>query len=466
MKKKLIIGIILLVLLVSMCASAVYLRTHPCFPADTMICNTDVSRKFVWGAAPRISETLDGYSITVDVGGEQRTFTSKEILLTLDEAELEKLAADMELGSTEIDYASLLTMDITPVQIWIESVIAENRIEPTAAHLEWNADSCLFELVGGAVGEYNDISLALQIVADSILNLDASITLTEADYHVEFTYQEQIAKEQDALNYANALVSRELTYDYYLRTGEYATIAITPDMIGNWLTVGDDGLSLTWNKDDIKSYTDIMAENYSIEGEAYFHAHDGRKIDLTVDLPTNIIDAESLYNNVINALTNGDVGEQSVPYSEENKFRNWSGTYIEISIGEQKLFAYKDGELFIETDVVTGCAHCAHDTKKGVFSVKNHFTNVYLQDKVEYFVYYWMGFLIPKYGMHDADGWREPEEYGGDTYKTDGSGGCVNVPREIMSQLYDTFEDGTPVIIYDDSYVITEELTVDATANE
>ncbi|MBQ4040658.1 MAG: L,D-transpeptidase [Oscillospiraceae bacterium] len=458
MKKKLIIGIILLVLLVSLSASAVYLRTHPRFPADTTICDTDVSRQFAWSAAPKIRETLDAYTVTVDIGTAQHTFTSRDLNLTLNEDALEQQAADMELGGTAVDYSALISMDITPVQEWINANITENRTEPTAAHLEWNAETCLFELVGGAVGEYNDVNLALQIVTDGIHNLDTSVTLTEADYHVEYTYQEQIAREQKALEYANTLVSRELTYNFYLRTGEYAAEVITPSMIGSWLIVdGEDKLSVTWDESAIYSYAEGIAETYTISGEDYFHAHDGRKIDLTVELPTNIIEANTLSNAILSSLENMASGEQPVPYTEENKFRNYSGTYIEISIGEQKLFAYKDGELFIETDVVTGCAHCAHDTKKGVFSVKNHFTNVYLQDKAEYFVYYWMGFLIPKYGMHDADGWREPEEYGGETYKTDGSGGCVNVPREIMAQLYETFEDGTPVIIYDDSYVITED---------
>ncbi len=458
MKKNLTIGIILSVLLVLLSASAVYLRTHPLFPADTTICDTDVSRQFVWGASPKIQDRLESYTINVELNGKRRTFTALDLSLSLNEEALLELAADMELGSTEIDYATLLNIDTTPVKDWVYDTISEDRIEPVGAHLVWNPDTCLFELEGGVVGEYNDVAVAYQMIVESILHLDDSVTVDLSDYHVEYTNEEQIAAENEALEYANALVSRELTYNYFLRTGDYATEVITPAMIGSWIVIGGpDGLSVTWDEGAVYNYAEGIAETYTISGEDYFQAHDGRKIDLTVDLPTNIIEANTLADAILDSLDNMAFGEQAVPYTEQNECWNYDGTYIEISIGEQKLFAYKDGELFIETDVVTGCAHCAHDTKKGVFSVKNHFTNVYLQDKTEYFVYYWMGFLIPKYGMHDADGWREPEEYGGETYKTDGSGGCVNVPREIMAQLYETFEDGTPVIIYDDSYVITED---------
>ena len=67
----------------------------------------------------------------------------------------------------------------------------------------------------------------------------------------------------------------------------------------------------------------------------------------------------------------------------------------------------------------------------------------------DYFVNYWMAITRGgRYGFHDADGWRAPKEYGGDTYKTSGSGGCVNMPREKIAIMYDLVPDGTPVVIY------------------
>ena len=43
-------------------------------------------------------------------------------------------------------------------------------------------------------------------------------------------------------------------------------------------------------------------------------------------------------------------------------------------------------------------------------------------------------------------------DYGGDTYKTKGSGGCVNVPLENMAKMYELVPDYTPVVIYDEHY--------------
>ena len=49
-------------------------------------------------------------------------------------------------------------------------------------------------------------------------------------------------------------------------------------------------------------------------------------------------------------------------------------------------------------------------------------------------------------GMHDADGWRH--EYGGQIYKTNGSHGCVNMPKAAARTVYNTLEIGSAVVVY------------------
>lgn len=454
MRKKLIVTSVLLsVLLIALCALAIFLHIQPRFPDNTVIFKTDVSNMFLWDAVPAVQQTIDSYTVTVKAGDEQVTFSKDDLSMALDEAALEQLAVALEKGNTNVDLSSAVTMSDEVIREWIETNIPEDRLEPVDARLVWNPENCLFELTGGVVGEYNDIEIACQMAADSFLKMETAITLTEEDYRVEYTDPEQIAAEQEALEYANSLVLRELTYQYYMRTGEYTPEVITPEMIGSWLIIGEDGLSLTWDEDAVLTYSETMAETYSFQGEGYFLTHDGRKMDLTVEVPVNLVDAQALYEDILESLNNAESGEREVPYSEQNKCWNYDGTYIEISIEQQKLYGFVDGELLIETDIVTGCQHCNHDSITGVYDVMNHGRNIKLQDKDEYFVYYWMAIKLP-YGLHDADGWRT--EYGGEIYKVDGSGGCFNVPRKVMAQVYETFKDGDPVIIYDETYLIVE----------
>ena len=120
-------------------------------------------------------------------------------------------------------------------------------------------------------------------------------------------------------------------------------------------------------------------------------------------------------------------------------------TYIEVSIDEQHMWYIKDGEIFLDSDVVTGNRNSA-DTPTGQYRILNKATSINLvgDDYVSY-VEYWMPFIGGTYGLHDAS-WRS--DFGGDIYDGDGSHGCVNLPSDIAEELYDDVKVGTPVIIY------------------
>lgn len=121
------------------------------------------------------------------------------------------------------------------------------------------------------------------------------------------------------------------------------------------------------------------------------------------------------------------------------------GTYIEVDLGIQKLYYYEDGALRLETDVVSGDTKRRRSTPEGVNYVYSKQKNRVLRGR-DYVtpVKFWMP-VDGAIGIHDSD-WRD--EFGGDIYETDGSHGCVNVPPEVMAELYDMTEIGTPVVMF------------------
>lgn len=120
-------------------------------------------------------------------------------------------------------------------------------------------------------------------------------------------------------------------------------------------------------------------------------------------------------------------------------------TYVEVDMGIQKLYYYERGELKIETDVVTGNARRRMNTPEGVNYVYSKQKNRILRGEgYASPVKFWMP-VKGNIGLHDA-GWRD--EFGGDIYKTDGSHGCVNIPENVMAELYDMVELGTPVVMF------------------
>lgn len=125
------------------------------------------------------------------------------------------------------------------------------------------------------------------------------------------------------------------------------------------------------------------------------------------------------------------------PFAIEN-------TYVEVDIENQQLTYYKDGELIVNTDIVTGRLGGSR-TPTGLYSSYDKQVNRWLVGE-DYcvFVKYWVR-IFGAYGLHDAS-WRT--KFGGDYYKYGGSHGCVNIPEEAMAALYEKIEDGTPILIH------------------
>ena len=120
-------------------------------------------------------------------------------------------------------------------------------------------------------------------------------------------------------------------------------------------------------------------------------------------------------------------------------------TYIEVDMGAQHMWAYKDGALVIDTDVVTGNISRHYGTPAIVAQIQYKDRNAVLRgDNYATPVKYWMPFY-GNYGIHDAS-WRR--EFGGTVYLTNGSHGCVNTPPAAMKVIFETMDSGTPVVLY------------------
>ncbi len=132
--------------------------------------------------------------------------------------------------------------------------------------------------------------------------------------------------------------------------------------------------------------------------------------------------------------------------------RSLSNTYVEISIGQQHMWVYKDGELLVDTDIVTGADDGVSNTPTGVFRVLNKETDRYLEgynrdgSRYKSWVSYWVPINNSGIGIHDAT-WQS--KFGGSRYQQGyGSHGCINTPLEIMDIIYYNIDVNTPVVVY------------------
>jgi murein L,D-transpeptidase YcbB/YkuD len=120
-------------------------------------------------------------------------------------------------------------------------------------------------------------------------------------------------------------------------------------------------------------------------------------------------------------------------------------TYVEVDIAAQHLYFFVDGVVVMDTDIVTGNPNRGWSTPTGIFQIYSREHDRYLRGPgYKVWVKYWMPFH-GGYGLHDA-GYRS--EFGGDIYQSDGSHGCVNIPRDKARILYDQAYVGMYVICH------------------
>lgn len=184
----------------------------------------------------------------------------------------------------------------------------------------------------------------------------------------------------------------------------------------------------------------------SVKGEGYGWALDVEKETLLIQ------DAFEKGEKLVSAANIHGNGWSNEGYGYETTANNGIGnTYAEVSIKEQRIWLYRDGNLVLTTNVVTGKHSTKEDTSPGVWYVLFKRTPYTLKGsavgKADYAVEvdYWAPFTNSGQGFHDA-GWRT--NWSSNAYLTGGSGGCVNVSPSMMKAVYDNLSVHQPVVVY------------------
>jgi len=201
---------------------------------------------------------------------------------------------------------------------------------------------------------------------------------------------------------------------------------------------------------------DFTSSPYADGYEIYFST-DNKKWELLDDVTdahyssSRLTDGETYffrvypYRNISYLKVTGPYLALNFTANSEIYDKQVGDTYIEVSLADQHMWYVKDGDVFLDSPVVSGNRNTM-DTPKGYYNILSKASPCTLrgEDYVSY-VDYWMAFIGGSYGLHDAS-WRS--SFGGEIYNGDGSHGCVNLPSDIAKKLYSNASVGTPVIVY------------------
>ena len=127
-------------------------------------------------------------------------------------------------------------------------------------------------------------------------------------------------------------------------------------------------------------------------------------------------------------------------------------TFIQVDLTNQYLWYFIEGELILEGSVVTGRPE--YPTPTGVFEVLWTESPTVLRGPIdserggyewEVEISYWMGITWCGVGLHDAV-WQP--YFGGDRFTYSGSRGCIEMPLDMISELFNMVPEGTPVVVH------------------
>ncbi len=345
----------------------------------------------------------------------------------------------------EMDYMDIMTYNVHQLNFFIADSVGYNlpvTIESRQGSIFYNGNN--FEIVPPVQSDQIDPATYIQRVYSAVQSLSAEMVIEESDCYVKNEMTPEIEEKlneacevaENFFNSKNMNISLK-DYDYDFNSEIINAIYnITADynFICNETTI-DNGIDVISDR-----YNDIGKEisfqtshgtTVTVEGGDYGTYMDTKSLRKAVKAA--ILDNEDV-DEVINLKTNtldgviGEIGD----------------TYVEIDLTNQYLYMYVDGELIRDCPVVTGLPG-SRATPQGVYRLKSKAMNVTLVG-ADYRtpVKYWMPFN-GGIGMHDAT-WQS--YYGGDTYLTNGSHGCINMAISDAAVVYENAIINMPVICY------------------
>ena len=469
--KLVLLGILLFVLvLAAICYGAVtkYYTDH--FFKGTEINNFDCSNLTSEEVKALITEEIMTYTVSIEEReGITERLLAKELGMSyVDDQSVDKALSEQKAWQWVVQIFKPHELTVSAVSSYDKQVASAslrklqcfqegNYTKPENAYIKEGEAS--YEIVPEVAGTELDFDKVMDTVLTAVDNHEESVNLEEAGCYIEPEVKSDDESLTKLVNSVNNYLSAKLTYDF---GGDDRKVVVDGAVIKEWMKKGENGLPvLDENGEPVIVETALqefvrvsMAKKYDTLGKPHeFKKHNGETITLTDGFYGWRMNQAKTSEAMLEAIKAGEQKDMEVyyHYTAANRGANDIGTtYVEVDITHQKLYCYEDGKLKVETDVVTGKPTEDRETpSNGIWSIIYKKKDAVLgeENNLEYRspVDFWMPFN-GNVGLHDADRWRS--KYGGDIYKTNGSHGCVNMPREAAEKVYNIVSKGIPVIVY------------------
>ena len=412
------------------------------------------SGKTVQDVDKQIPMEIEKYTLTIEEqDGKSEKLTAKDIGLKYNSHDKIQQLKDEQnpfgwvksaFKSSDYKLTQVSTYDESTVKQCVdklEAISGNGVVKPTDASIKYGDNG--YTIVPENNGNELNKESVYKAVLDAVAKGDTSINLEKMNCYNRPKY------------YANSkeIVSAKETLDKYLSSkttynSNNDSTTVDASKIHNWIKISD-SFKVSIDSDKVRNFINNLATNYDTVGRTKdFTATGGAMVKVNGGTYGWQVDKSKETGALIAAIEAGKIGTREPIYAQTavNHGSNEIGnTYVEIDLTKQSLWFYKNGNLVVTGNVVTGNESLGHSTPEGIYKINAKQKDATLKGQ-DYSspVAYWMPFN-QGIGIHDAN-WRT--EFGKDIYKLSGSHGCINSPYELAQTIYENIEVGTPVVCH------------------
>lgn len=307
------------------------------------------------------------------------------------------------------------------------------------------------EVYGNAV----DKERLTEQVKVHITEFQPQLDMVETKCYAKPKYTEDSKEVQEACDAMNKYVNASITYPMN------EPVVVDKALISQWMQV-DGEMKVSLNTEAMKQWFTAFGDKYDTQGTTRtFTTPAGKSATVTGGTYGWSIDEDTELVNLQNSILNGEVVTREPAYyaggtAAAHSGQDWGNTYAEVDMSAQHMWYVQNGQVVLETDVVTGEPIPSKITPEGVYSLMWKQPNSVLVGDINpdtgepayrTKVKYWMQVTSSGVGFHDAI-WQTA--FGGTLYQIPGTGshGCINMPLDQAGALFNMIEPGTPVIFH------------------
>ena len=439
------------VLVILFLCMSFYFRNH--FYFHTQINGLKVGGMTAEKAEEKIAKEVGDYLLTIfDRNGNKYHIMGRDIDgVYVPDGSLKKALKKPNRGAwipsvfkkNQIDVETPMTYDKSKLEAAVAALSCfkeENIVPPVSAKIERRGDS--FVIVPEEPGTQLIREKVIELVGQAVTAGEGTLTLPDDAY---------VAPE--AVSDSPAVVKAMAAIENCLKAGIVYKIAdydekLTKKEILPMIEIGED-FSVTLNEKKVTDYVQKLASKYNTYGdERQFKTSSGDTVTIGGGDYGWVINKPKEAEQLIADVLSGQTVTREPMYSQRAKvegFDDIGTTYVEIDYTKQHMWYYEEGQLVLESDIVTGNISKGNGSPDGIFKIVYKQSPAVLKgEDYESNVTYFLPFAY-NVGFHDAS-WRT--NFGGTYYKTGGSHGCVNMPGNAAKELYSKIQVDTPVVAY------------------